>query len=78
MVIKIAIIGAGPAGCTLARLLQADPERVSVTVFESEASLNFRSQGGASDPRIDVGNFLLTLHASQVRLICTKRPVNWP
>ncbi|KAK1772815.1 hypothetical protein QBC33DRAFT_443858 [Phialemonium atrogriseum] len=46
---KIAIIGAGPAGCTLARLLHQAPVPVTVTVFEGEASPNYRSQGGTLD-----------------------------
>lgn len=50
MVFKIAIIGAGPAGCMLARLLTNDTtHKISVTIFESEASINFRSQGGSLD-----------------------------
>lgn len=49
MVLSIAIIGAGPAGCMLARLLQQSKHDISVTVFEAEASINFRSQGGTLD-----------------------------
>jgi len=44
---KIAIIGAGPAGCTLARLLHL--ASIPVIVFEGEASPNYRSQGGTLD-----------------------------
>lgn len=50
---RIAIIGAGPAGCSLARLLlQA---QIGVTVFESEASASARSQGGTLDLHSDTG-----------------------
>jgi 2-polyprenyl-6-methoxyphenol hydroxylase-like FAD-dependent oxidoreductase len=50
---KIAIIGAGPAGCTLAHLLsKAD---MDVTVFEGEASSDARSQGGTLDLHNDTG-----------------------
>ena len=49
MALKIAIIGAGPAGCMLARLLQHSDQRISVTIFEGEGSINFRSQGGTLD-----------------------------
>jgi 2-polyprenyl-6-methoxyphenol hydroxylase-like FAD-dependent oxidoreductase len=44
---KIAVIGAGPAGCMLARLLLLG--NISATVFEGEASLDVRSQGGTLD-----------------------------
>ncbi|KAK0634479.1 tetracycline resistance protein from transposon [Bombardia bombarda] len=44
---KIAIIGAGPAGCMLARLLHL--ASIPTTIFESEASPNYRSQGGTLD-----------------------------
>jgi len=49
--LKIAIIGAGPAGCMLARLLLTSPSSsgLNITVFEAETSLNFRSQGGTLD-----------------------------
>lgn len=49
MPLKIAIVGAGPVGCMLARiLLQKDPD-ISVTIFEGEGSIDFRSQGGTLD-----------------------------
>lgn len=46
-VFKIAIIGGGPAGCTLARLLLN--AQIPATIFEYEASPNFRTQGGTLD-----------------------------
>jgi len=49
MSLKIAIIGAGPAGCMLARLLLQSQQLVSVAIFEGEKSLDFRSQGGTLD-----------------------------
>lgn len=49
MVLKIAIVGAGPAGCMLARLLQHSKQPVEVAIFESEGSIDFRSQGGGLD-----------------------------
>ncbi|KAL8335901.1 hypothetical protein RB601_008782 [Gaeumannomyces tritici] len=51
--IRIAIIGAGPVGCMLARLLQL--ANVPYTVFEADASPNYRSQGGTLDLRTDTG-----------------------
>jgi len=50
---RIAIIGAGPSGCILARLLQRLD--VKVTIFESEPSPNIRSQGGTLDLHDDTG-----------------------
>ncbi|KAH6661501.1 tetracycline resistance protein from transposon [Plectosphaerella plurivora] len=50
---KIAVIGAGPAGCMLARLLHL--AEIDVTIFESEASPTFRSQGGTLDLHTDTG-----------------------
>lgn len=44
---RIAIIGGGPAGCTLARLLLN--ASIPVTVFEGETSLAIRAQGGTLD-----------------------------
>ncbi|KAI1329368.1 putative oligopeptide transporter [Xylariaceae sp. FL0255] len=44
---KIAVIGAGPVGCTLARILSLS--NIPVTVFESDASPNYRKQGGSLD-----------------------------
>ncbi|KAL6719144.1 peptide transporter ptr2 [Lecanora helva] len=44
---RIAIIGGGPSGCILARLLQRMD--VKVTIFESEAAPNVRNQGGTLD-----------------------------
>ena len=49
----VAIVGAGPAGATLARLLQM--QNFSVTVFERDASSTARSQGGSLDLRPDSG-----------------------
>lgn len=46
-VFKVAIIGGGPAGCTLARLLLN--AQIPVTIFEYEISPNVRTQGGTLD-----------------------------
>ncbi|KAF1844301.1 FAD/NAD(P)-binding domain-containing protein [Cucurbitaria berberidis CBS 394.84] len=52
---KIAIIGAGPGGCMLARLLHQSNAHIPVTIFEAEASVNYRSQGGTLDLRSSTG-----------------------
>ncbi|KAI7542576.1 putative oligopeptide transporter [Hortaea werneckii] len=55
MPLSIAIIGAGPAGCMLARLLTHSQLPIKVTIFESESSLDFRSQGGTLDLHASTG-----------------------
>jgi 2-polyprenyl-6-methoxyphenol hydroxylase-like FAD-dependent oxidoreductase len=53
---KIAIIGAGPAGLTLARLLHVSNANVSVTLYERDASPSSRpDQGGTLDLHTDTG-----------------------
>ena len=49
----VAIVGAGPAGATMARLLQM--QGFSVKVFERDSSSTSRSQGGSLDLRPDSG-----------------------
>lgn len=52
---KIAIIGAGPVGTTLGRLLMRQSPSTSITIYESEPSPNYRSQGGTLDLHTDTG-----------------------
>ncbi|KAI3395776.1 hypothetical protein diail_859 [Diaporthe ilicicola] len=52
---KIAIIGAGPVGTTLGRLLLRQSPSTSITIFESEPSPDYRSQGGTLDLHTDTG-----------------------
>ncbi|PMD12339.1 FAD/NAD(P)-binding domain-containing protein [Hyaloscypha hepaticicola] len=54
----VAIIGAGPAGLTLARLLHL--QNIPFTVFESEPSVTSRSQGGTLDLRDKTGLAAIT------------------
>ncbi|KAJ6028130.1 hypothetical protein N7540_003706 [Penicillium herquei] len=56
MSLRIAIIGAGPVGLTLARLLHVlNKPNLEVVVFESEASRGARQQGGTLDLHPDTG-----------------------
>ena len=50
---KVAIIGAGPAGSTLARLLIR--ASIPVTIFEGESSMSVRAQGGTLDLHTNTG-----------------------
>ena len=50
---SVAIVGAGPAGLTLARLLQT--RGYAVKVLERDASPTYRSQGGSLDIRPSLG-----------------------
>lgn len=50
---RVAIIGAGPAGSTLARLLSR--ASIPVTIFEGESSISVRAQGGSLDLHANTG-----------------------
>lgn len=52
--LKIAIIGAGPVGLTLARLLINNPA-IEIVIFESDESPHARIQGGPLDLHPDTG-----------------------
>ena len=52
--IKIAIMGAGPVGLTLARLL-LDKPNIEVAIFEGEKSRFARAQGGTLDLHAETG-----------------------
>ena len=54
---RIAIVGAGPTGLTLARILQVNG--LAATVFEAEESPFVRSQGGTLDLHPDSGQMAL-------------------
>lgn len=53
--LNIAIIGAGPAGTTLAHLLLKSEHDISVSVFEREVSLDARGKGGTLDLHTNTG-----------------------
>jgi 2-polyprenyl-6-methoxyphenol hydroxylase-like FAD-dependent oxidoreductase len=54
---RIAIVGAGPGGLTLARILQL--KGVEVKVYERETSIDARSQGGTLDLHTESGQYAL-------------------
>lgn len=54
---RIAIIGGGPGGLTLARILSV--KGINTTVFEREAHANIRSQGGTLDLHAESGQHAL-------------------
>jgi 2-polyprenyl-6-methoxyphenol hydroxylase-like FAD-dependent oxidoreductase len=56
---RIAIIGAGPGGLTLARVLQM--RNIPTTVFEKESHPNERPQGGTLDLHMESGQLALHL-----------------
>lgn len=60
--LKVAIIGGGPAGLILARLLRLSD--ITVTVFELDKSPSFRSKGGTLDLHPDGG--LLAVRRAQL------------
>jgi 2-polyprenyl-6-methoxyphenol hydroxylase-like FAD-dependent oxidoreductase len=62
---RIAIIGGGPGGLTLARILQL--KDVEVKVYERESSIDDRSQGGTLDLHVHSGQ-----HALQVAQLFEK------
>lgn len=51
--VRVAVIGAGPAGLVLARILQRNG--FAVTVFEAELSAHARPQGGSLDLHVASG-----------------------
>jgi 2-polyprenyl-6-methoxyphenol hydroxylase-like FAD-dependent oxidoreductase len=55
--LRIAIVGAGPAGLTLARILYL--HGVHAAVFEREAFSSARPQGGSLDMHADLGQFAI-------------------
>lgn len=69
---RIAIVGAGPAGLTLARLLQR--QGATVAVFERDASVEARDQGGSLDLHEDAGQRALELTGLDAVFQAVARP----
>ncbi|CAF0869289.1 unnamed protein product [Rotaria sordida] len=56
---RIVIVGAGPGGLTLARILQL--HGVEVKVYERESSIDARPQGGTLDLHVESGQYALQI-----------------
>lgn len=69
---EVAIMGAGPAGLTLARLLQL--RGMSVRVFEGDASAAARGQGGSLDLHEDSGLRAIRACGLDARFTAVARP----
>src|ERR1700710_1827276 len=55
--LKVGIVGAGPGGLTLARILSL--HGISATVFERELLSTARPQGGSLDMHVDSGQLAI-------------------
>jgi 2-polyprenyl-6-methoxyphenol hydroxylase-like FAD-dependent oxidoreductase len=69
---QIAVIGGGPGGVTLARVLQS--HGVSCTVFEREGSVLARPQGGTLDMQANSGQIALRAAGLLAEFLARSRP----
>lgn len=69
---KIAIVGGGPAGLTLARLLSM--AAIEATVFERDAGEDARGQGGSLDLHENSGQLALRRCGLDDRFLAASRP----
>ena len=69
---RLAIIGGGPGGLTLARILQT--RGIAATVFEGERSADDRPQGGSLDLHDDTGRYALRLAGLEAEFERVARP----
>ncbi|MES1200380.1 MAG: NAD(P)/FAD-dependent oxidoreductase [Pseudomonadota bacterium] len=72
MATRIAIVGAGPGGLLLARLLQM--RGVTATVFERDPDAHYRPQGGSLDLHVDTGQRALRLGGLYEAFLSHARP----
>ncbi len=68
----VAIVGAGPGGLTLARLLQI--HGIGATVYEREASRHARGQGGSLDLHVDSGQRAMREAGLEAEFLKIARP----
>ncbi|MEJ0023936.1 MAG: FAD-dependent monooxygenase [Alphaproteobacteria bacterium] len=69
---RIAIIGGGPGGLMLARLLQS--RGVAATVFERDPHAAYRPQGGSLDLHAETGQRALRLAGLEAEFLAHARP----
>ena len=69
---RLAIVGGGLGGLTLARILQKNG--LDVVVFEREPSRNGRGQGGSLDLHLESGQFALKKAGLEAEFIAIARP----
>ena len=69
---RIAVVGGGPGGLTLARLLQI--HGIDATVYEREPSRHARSQGGSLDLHADSGQRALREAGLEAEFLQIARP----
>ena len=68
---RIAIIGGGPGGLMLARLLQL--RGIGATVFERDSNANDRPQGGSLDLHADTGQHAFRIAGLEAAFLAEAR-----